>query len=50
VFGAAEGGLDSEWPPVLVAFVVLVVSAMAISIVVVFRALRSERSAGRRKR
>jgi hypothetical protein len=46
VFVAAERGLDSEWPPVLVAFVVLVVSAMVVSAVVVFRALRKERGAG----
>ena len=43
---AAERGLDSEWPPVLIAFVVLVVSAMAVSAVVVLRALRRDRTAG----
>ena len=43
---AAERGLDSEWPPVLIAFVVLVVGAMAISAVVVFRALRRDRAGG----
>ena len=46
---AAERGLDSDWPPVLVAFVVLVVSAMAVSAVVVFRALRREGRAGDRR-
>jgi hypothetical protein len=48
VLVAAERGLDSDWPPVLIAFVVLVVGAMAVSAVVVFRALRRDRSAGGR--
>jgi hypothetical protein len=46
VLVAADRGIDSDWPPVLVVFVVLVVGAMVVSIVVVLRALRSERSGG----
>jgi hypothetical protein len=49
VLVAAERGLDSDWPPVLVAFVVLVVGAMVVSAVVVLRALRRDRGAGGRR-
>jgi hypothetical protein len=47
VLVAAERGLDSDWPPVLVVFVVLVVGAMVVSAVVVLRALRRDRAGGR---
>jgi uncharacterized integral membrane protein len=50
VLAAAERGLDSGWPPILIAFVALVVGAAVVSAIAVLRALRSEREAGRRKR
>jgi len=47
---AAERGMDSGWPPVLIAFVAVVIGALVISAVVVFRALRNDRRAtGARK-
>jgi len=42
IVAARDQGLDPEWPPVLVALVVLVVGAVIVSVVVVFRALRTE--------
>jgi len=50
VLVAAERGLDSDWPPVLVVFVVLVVGAMVVSAVVVLRALRRDRAGARGQR
>jgi hypothetical protein len=38
--GRGAGRLDPTWPPVLVAFVVVAVSAVVVLIVVVFRRLR----------
>lgn len=35
-----EGRLDPTWPPVLIAFVAVAVSAVVVLIVVVFRRLR----------
>jgi uncharacterized protein (DUF2062 family) len=47
---ARDRGLDPEWPPVLVALVVLVVGAAVVSAVVVFRALRTEARGPRARR
>ena len=48
VFGAQDRGLDPEWPPVLIAVVLLVVAAAVVSVAVVFRALRAETRSSRR--
>jgi hypothetical protein len=47
---ARDRGLDPEWPPVLIALFVVLVGVVAVSVFVVFRALRSEaRRDGRRR-
>jgi uncharacterized protein (DUF2062 family) len=50
VVAARDQGLDPEWPPVLIALVLLVVGAAVVSVIVVYRALRSEARGVRRSR
>ena len=47
---ARSRGLDPEWPPVLIALVLLGVAIAVVSVVVVFRALRTEARGSRRQR
>jgi hypothetical protein len=42
LLGARDRGLDPEWPPVLVALVLVSFGLVVVSVFVVFRALRSE--------
>jgi uncharacterized protein (DUF2062 family) len=47
---ARDQGLDPEWPPVLVALVLLAVGIAVVSVLVVYRALRAETRADRQRR
>jgi hypothetical protein len=42
VVAARDQGLDPEWPPVLIALVLLVLGAAVVAAFVVYRALRTE--------
>lgn len=51
VLAARDQGLDPDWPPVLVALVLVVLGALVASAVVVYRALRADaRGSNRRRR
>jgi len=49
LLGARDRGLDPDWPPVLVALVLVSIGLVVVSVVVVFRALRSEARASSRR-
>jgi hypothetical protein len=50
LLAARATGLDPEWPPVLIALVVVVLAACVVSVIVVLRAFRAETRGGSARR